>query len=137
MLFDHLPLTSLQLRYIELDRRVISSRLRTQLHEAVTRSAMVYTAQQEADVMLAEDQERRGVNRPWAAKRAVAFIALALSACGHNPATPTAAQIQAARVDSPLVNVTAGNPDVPPNLAELVALGRNLENEQDAKRDDY
>ena len=59
-------LTDLQLRYIELDRRVICSKLRTQHHESVRGCVAKWTSQQTADVELRADQERRGVNRPWA-----------------------------------------------------------------------
>ncbi len=60
-----------------------------------------------------------------------AALALATAAC-HDPATPTAAQVETAR-HSELVRITAGNPQAPPNLAELIALGRNVKAEQSAK----
>lgn len=59
-------LSPLQVRRNELDRRAIASLLRTQHHDSVKRCVASYmTSQQVADVMLQEDQERRGVNRPW------------------------------------------------------------------------
>lgn len=58
----------------------------------------------------------------------LAGLAASLAACGDRNA-PSRAEVAKA-AESPLVRLTATNRDAPPNMAELVAIGRKVRAEQ-------
>lgn len=66
-------------------------------------------------------------------RRALPFLALAcaLAGCSADPATPSAAEVKAAR-GTLLARMTKDNPNAP-DMAELVAIGRRVNAEQAAK----